>query len=93
MFFFTIHYQGSCCLPFSTHTCVFSSIFQLGVVDEQLHDGALLSHFVLVAGLEQSASLSPLYLSNLGQLTAQSGRLPFCYFLALQAFLDVCRQC
>lgn len=93
MFFFTIHYQGSCSLLFSTHTRVFSSIFQLRVVDEQLHDGALLSHFVLVAGLEQSASLSPLYLSNLGQLTAQSGRSPFCYFLALQAFLDVCRQC
>lgn len=91
--FFTMHYQGSCCLLFSAHTSVFSSIFQFYVMDKQLHDHALLSHFVFIADFEQTASLSPLYLSNLGQLTAQGGCLTFCYLLILQAFLDACRQC
>lgn len=90
--FFTMHYQGSCRLLFSTHTSVFSSIFQFYVMDQQLHDRALLSHFVFVAGFDQTASLSPLYLSNLAQLTAQSGCLTFCYLLVFQAFLDACRQ-
>lgn len=89
---FTMHYQGSCCLLFSTHTSVFSSIFQFYILDKQLHDCALLSHFVFVADFEQTVFLSPLYLSNLGELTAQSCCLTFCHLLVLQAFLDACRQ-
>lgn len=68
---FTIDCQSGCCLLISTHTCIISSILHIQIMDNQLCNSTILSHFIFAACFEHLLPFLPLHHSRFSQLTVQ----------------------